>query len=81
MFGMAMVHWAHVVACVLVQIARGPVLSTPRATNYVQILREEMVDSLRARANFALGNEAWVTCTCKFRVRKLIIQNPGEHSN
>ena len=76
-----MLYRAIVVASVLVQIARGPVLSTPRVTNYVQVLRVDMVASLRARAHFALGNEAWVTCTCKFRVRKLIIQNPGEHSN
>ena len=65
-----MLYRAIVVASVLVQIARGPVLSTPRVTNYAKILRVDMVASLRARANFAFGNQAWVTCTCEICIPK-----------
>ena len=57
---------ARVVVSVLVQIARGAVLSTPRVATYVQSLRVDMVDSLRARTTSAFGYDTGVTCACQW---------------
>ena len=63
----------------VVQIALWSVLIRWVHYVYMQILRLEMVGSLRARAILAFGTEAWVRCTCKLLGLE-IKKTPGKPS-